>query len=229
MNTQTQKLAVVLLLTGISIDHGKADSLWVKNATNEHSMFADKLASRVGDIITIVVQENTAAANSLNLTTARSSTGTQENMLTNLVNQFITALPGSILGKNKVTAALTKNGIPAAPTPAPISSTGLSTSYNGGGSITNSQTATSRAAVTVIDVLPNGNMVIEGVRLVRFSREAQFASLRGVVRKVDVQSDNTVISTNIADAQVEFVSEGELTDAQKQGWLLRLAGKVNPI
>ena len=229
MNIPIRKLALVLLLAGAPGAPGHADSLWVKNATNEHSMFADKLASRVGDIVTIVIQENTTATNALNLTTARSSTGTQENMLTNLVNQFITALPGSLLGKNKLTSALTSNGVPAAPTPGPISSTGLSTSYNGGGSITNSQVVTSRAAVTVIDVLPNGNMVIEGVRLVRFSKEAQFASLRGVVRKVDVQSDNTVLSTNIADAQVEFVSEGTLTDAQKQGWLLRLAGKVNPI
>lgn len=150
-------------------------------------------------------------------------------MLTNLVNQFVTALPGSILGKNKVTGSLAKNGLPTAPTPGPFSSTGMSTSYNGGGSITNSQTVNSQAAVTVIDVLPNGNMVIEGVRLVRFSKEAQFASLRGIVRKADIQSGNTVLSTNIADAQVEFVSEGSLTDAQKQGWLLRLAGKVNPI
>ena len=82
--------------------------------------------------------------------------------------------------------------------------------------------------MTVIDVLPNGNMVVEGVRLVRFSGETQYASLRGIVRPVDVQKDNTVLSTNIADAQVEFVSEGSLTEAQKKGWLLRLANKASP-
>jgi flagellar L-ring protein precursor FlgH len=71
-------------------------------------------------------------------------------------------------------------------------------------------------------------MVVEGVRLLRFSGETQFASLRGVIRRADVQSNNTVLSTNIADAQIEFVSEGSLTDAQKQGWLLRLTNKANP-
>ena len=229
MIIHTRKLALFFFLAALANESGHADSLWVKNATNEHSMFADKLATRVGDILTIVVQESAATTNSLNLTTARASTANQENMLTNLVNQFVSALPGSILGNNKVTQSLAKNGVPGAPTPGPFSSTNLTSSYNGGGSITNSQTVNSQAAVTVIDVLPNGNMVIEGVRLVRFSKEAQFASLRGVVRKADVQANNTVISTNIADAQVEFVSEGSLTDAQKQGWLLRLAGKVNPI
>jgi flagellar L-ring protein FlgH len=229
MIIHTRKLALVLLLTALPDKTTRADSLWVKNATNEHNMFADKLATRVGDILTIVVQESASATNSLNLTTARTSTANQENMLTNLVNQFITALPTSILGNNKATQSMAKNGIPNAPTPGPFSSTNLTSSYNGGGSITNSQVVNSTAAVTVIDVLPNGNMVIEGVRLVRFSKEAQFASLRGVVRKADVQANNTVVSTNIADAQVEFVSEGSLTDAQKQGWLLRLAGHINPI
>jgi len=60
------------------------------------------------------------------------------------------------------------------------------------------------------------------------AQESQYASIRGVVRQADVQKDNTVLSTNIADAQVEFVPEGDLTDAQKKGWLLRFYDKIKP-
>lgn len=205
-----------------------AGSLWNENSTNERGMFADKRAHRVGDIVTIVVQENTVASNAIELKTAREASAGTGNFVTNLINQFISALPASILGKNNVTDSLAKSRVPGTSVSVPVVAADGSTEYKGGGTITNRQTATSRAAVTVIDVLPNGNMVVEGVRLVRFSGETQYASLRGVLRPADVLKDNTVLSTNIADAQIEFVSEGSLTEAQRKGWLLRLANKVSP-
>lgn len=220
------QLTFTLATTCVCATSALADSLWKEAVTNERGMFADKRANRVGDIVTIVVQENTVANNSLVLKTAREAKAGNGNPLLNLVNQFISALPTSILGKNRITDELTKANVPTLTVP-PID-VGGSTEYKGGGDITNRQIVTARAAVTVIDVLPNGNMVVEGVRLVRFSGETQYASLRGVLRPADVQRDNTVLSTNIADAQVEFVSEGSLTEAQKKGWLLRLANKVSP-
>ncbi|MGB8169835.1 MAG: flagellar basal body L-ring protein FlgH, partial [Chthoniobacteraceae bacterium] len=83
-------------------------------------------------------------------------------------------------------------------------------------------------AVQIIDVLPNGNLVFEGIRQISFSKERQFASLRGVIRPYDIQQDNTVISSNVADARIDIVAEGVLTDAQKKGWLLRLNDKLSP-
>ena len=90
------------------------------------------------------------------------------------------------------------------------------------------QTITARSAVQVIDVLPNGNLVVEGTREISFSKERQFVSLHGIIRPYDIQPDNTVASSNVADAQIQVISEGELTDAQKKGWLLRLNDKINP-
>jgi flagellar L-ring protein precursor FlgH len=206
-----------------------AGSLWNASTTNERGMFADKRAHRVGDIVTIVVQENTVATNSVETKTAREAkAGAGTNPLLNLLNQFIAAVPATVLGKNRLTDELTKARVPGANLTIPAVDVAGQSEYKGGGEITNRQTASSRAAVTVIDVLPNGNMVLEGVRLVRFSGETQFASLRGIVRPTDVQKDNTVLSTNIADAQIEFVSEGTLSEAQKKGWLLRLTNKVSP-
>lgn len=224
----TLHLSLIALLGCQFTSSSMAGSLWNERSTNERGMYADKVARRVGDIITIVVQENTVGSNSLELKTSKTAGAQTGNPLTNLLNQFITALPATILGKNKLTDAMVKNNLPGATTTVPAVDASGTVEYKGGGDITNRQTATSRAAVTVIDVLPNGNMVVEGVRLVRFSGESQFASLRGIIRPWDVQKDNTVLSTNVADAQIEFVSEGTLSEAQRKGWLLRLANKVSP-
>ena len=73
-------------------------------------------------------------------------------------------------------------------------------------------------------------MVIWSSRARAWSRsgETQYVVLHGLVRPDDVTSVNTVLSTNIADARVEFISEGSLTDAQKRGWLSKLYEKLRP-
>ena len=78
------------------------------------------------------------------------------------------------------------------------------------------------------DVLPNGNFVIEGVRLVTFSGETQYIVLHGIIRPDDIGSDNTVNSTNIAEARVEVVSRAPSTDAEKQGWFSKLYEMLRP-
>jgi len=201
-----------------------AGSLWREGITDERGMCADKRAKRIGDIVTVVVSENAALTNTLNLTTNKKST-TDTNVVSNMVNQFITAVPNTLLGR--VLQSGQKQGSIIAPTPAPLAVSGTN-SFTGGGAIQNSQTVTTSAAVTVVDVLPNGNLVIEGIREVTFSKERQFVSLHGIIRPYDINPDNTVASVNIAEARVQVVSEGSLTDSQKKGWLLKLNEKINP-
>ena len=202
-----------------------AGSLWREGYTDERGMFADKRAKRIGDIVTIVVDESASLTNSLDLKTAKTSTSGVEGVVSNIVNQFLTGLPATVLGKKLITTATNNNiVIPTAPT-LPVSG---ANSYSGGGSIENKQVITARAAVQVIDILPNGNLVVEGLREISFSKERQFVSLHGIVRPYDILPDNTVLSSNVADAQIQVVSEGTLTDAQRKGWLLRFNDKVNP-
>ncbi len=78
------------------------------------------------------------------------------------------------------------------------------------------------------DVLPNGNLVIQGVRRVVSAGETQHVVLHGIVRSDDISPANTVASSNVADARVEFINEGSLTDAQKKGWLTKLYEKLRP-
>ncbi len=171
-------------------------------------MFADKTASQVGDILTIIVSESTTMKNEIKTTTDKVAG------IDNTVTQFLYS--AAVDKVTTVGGEFPKTKIDGKNT------------YTGGGKIENSNTLNARAAVTVIDVLPNGNLVIEGARMISYSGETRFAILRGVVRPYDISTENTVASTNIADAQVEFISEGELTDAQKKGWLLRFNDFVNP-
>ena len=196
--------ALVLLLLWLARGVARADSVWPANGRAPKSMYADHKAGATGDILTIVVAESVAAQNS------QSKKSTRESSLEDAISKFIYSglathggeLPGmSELGKS---------------------------SYSGGGDISNTQSLSSRAAVLVTDVLPNGNLVIEGVRVVRFSGETQYVVLHGVVRPDDITRDNTVISSSIADARVEFYSEGALTDAQKRGWLAKVYEKLRP-
>lgn len=221
-------------LTGaliLAVCPAEAGSLWKDGVTDERGMFADKRARRVGDIVTIVVQETATLSNSLRLKTDKTSNAGVEGVASNLLNQFLGNLPSKLFGK-QIQQGMQQN-LPAGSNPITIPSLPAlpvsgANDYTGGGEIKNSQTIATRAAVQIIDVLPNGNLVFEGIRQISFSKERQFASLRGVIRPYDIQQDNTVISSNIADAKIDIVAEGVLTDAQKKGWLLRLNDKINP-
>ena len=180
-----------------------AGSLWTAGA-GERGMYADHKAARSGDILTIVVSESVAAQSS------QSTKSSRDSSIADAVTSFLYPSTG-----------LHKGALPS------IQIAGKA-AYNGGGDVSNNQSLTSRAAVLVTDVLPNGNLVIEGARVVTFSGETQYVVLHGLVRIDDVASDNTVQSSNIADARVEFISEGSLTDAEKRGWLTKLYEKLRP-
>lgn len=215
---------LAILLFANTVLPVRGGSLWKDGITDERGMFADKRAKRVGDIVTIIVQESASVSNTLRTKTDKDAKSSVTGIASNLVNQFLGNVPSKLFNK-EVREALPRNA--TVPEPPPLPTNG-SNNFTGGGEIRNSQTITTRCAVQIIDTLPNGNLVVEGLREVAFSKERQFASLRGIIRPYDIMQDNTVASSNIADARVEIVSEGTLTEAQKKGWLLRLNDKFNP-
>lgn len=201
-------LLQALTVAGLSMLPVSAESLWTAPGNSERPMFSDRKAARVGDILTVVVQETAATQSS-----QKKSTNSGANVDAG-VEQFLFPSSVSRLG--------THNGsLPA------IKLAG-SNDFTGGGEVNNTQSLNARAAVLVTDVLPNGNLVIEGVRRVISGGETQHVVLHGLVRSDDVSSGNTVLSSNIADARVEFINEGTLTDAQKKGWLTKLYEKLRP-
>lgn len=213
----------------------QANSLWVKAGNTEQSMFADKVARGIGDILTIVVDENTTTTQDADLLTRDEFQGGGGIGIAfnQFFNQFLQAAP-RLFGLATGPTTTDENGNASIPVGGsnnitiPTLDLASSGEWNAGGRTANKLTVSNRTAVTVVDVLPNGNLVVEGAKIIRTGVEDQYAYMRGVVRPVDIEADNTILSTKIADAQVEFIPAGELTEAQKKGWLLRAWEKVKP-
>lgn len=183
-----------------------AQSLYKPGSSRK--LAADKRATNVGDIISILVQEaNTAQKD--NSTKTSKTTG-------------IDAAIQSFLFSPDASGLMTHNGR------LPAMKMASSQNFDGGGSINNSERITARIAVRVVDVLPNNNLVIEGTRKTAFSGETQEAILRGVVRMQDIMANNTVFSYNVADATIKYVSNGTISDNQRKGWFTKVWEKVTP-
>ena len=192
----------------------QATSLWSKSSNSQRGMFGGKRAYSVGDLITIDVAESSSLAASQN------SVRNRQLEVQNAVTQFLYA--NSKLGTHN-------GGLPG-------TQIETQSSNQGGGSIANTQDLKGRVSVMVIDVLPNGVLVLEGARMVTFSGESYYAVLKGMVRQEDIgfgfkdglRYRNIVSSQYIADAQIEFVSKGSLNDAQKESWYQKLSSAINP-
>jgi len=192
----------------------QATSLWTKSSNSQRGMFGGKRAYSVGDLITIDVAESSSLAASQN------SVRNRQLEVESAVTQFLYA--NSKLGTHN-------GGLPG-------TQIETQSSNQGGGSIANTQDLKGRVSVVVIDVLPNGVLVLEGARMVTFSGESYYAVLKGMVRQEDIgfgfkdglRYRNIVSSQYIADAQIEFVSKGSLNDAQKESWYQKLSSAINP-
>ena len=199
------KIIVAALFTALAAS-SPAQSLWHDGAS--HPMYADKRGTSVGDILTIVVQENTAANKNNETATEKQSS------LTAAITSFLFS-PGA-------SAALTKGG------QLPAMAYNSDAKHVGKGAINNSESIVAHVAVKISDVLPNGNLVIEGRRETSFAGEHQTIILRGVVRADDVAADNTVLSYNVADATIQIIGKGSVSDSQNKGWFTRIWDELNP-
>jgi flagellar L-ring protein precursor FlgH len=183
-----------------------SQSLWHDEIARP--MFADKRATSVGDIITIVVSETTAASKNNATSTEKKSS--------------LSAAILSFLYPPSATGLLTKKGT------LPAMQYNSDVKHDGSGSINNSETVVAKIAVRIVDVLPNRNLVVEGRRETAFSGEKQTIVLRGTVRTDDVSSANTVFSYNVADATIQIIGKGTVSDEQRKGWFTRIWDKVTP-
>lgn len=203
MRTVPVFLILLLAATGLS-----ATSLWLSPRNNERGMFGSQTATRVGDILTVVVNETASLTASQTSSTNRSSSLDHE--------------IGQILYSAEALGWFTRNG------EFPSTELSGSSSSNGGGSLTNTRTVSARFAVSVIDVLPNGHLILEGVRQISYGGETYFMVLNGIVRPLDIAADNTIDSSTMADARLRFVSEGSISEAQKKAWLIRMNDRYFP-
>jgi flagellar L-ring protein precursor FlgH len=161
------------------------------------ALFENPVARHIGDTVTIVLSESTAAKKSATTNTAKSTNQT---------------LPGiSVLGK-----AVTIKGNPI--TSASIDD---SSKFAGEGDSAQSNSLTGYITCTVTRVLPNGNLYIRGEKWIGINQGSEYVRLSGVVRPIDIAPDNSVPSLKVGAANISYGGKGALADANNQGWLSR--------
>lgn len=175
----------------------EATSGAIYRAGTEVRLFEDLKAGRVGDILTVRLVERTDASKNSSTSTSKSSAATLDNPVA--------------FGR-----PVTADGVPILE-----GSLGGDRTFDGEGSSSQSNSLQGDITVTVVDRLPNGNLVISGEKWLTINQGEEFIRLTGVIRPYDIEPDNAVFSNRIADAQIAYSSKGVLAAANRMGWLSR--------
>jgi len=100
--------------------------------------------------------------------------------------------------------------------------------FSGSGATDQSNTLSGEVSVTVAAVYPNGTMLVQGQKRVTLNRGDEFVQIRGLIRAADIDANNRVPSTRVADAQIAYTGKGDVARASRQGWLGRFFSVVSP-
>ncbi len=168
------------------------------------SLFEDSRAARIGDILTIVLEERTSSSKSAETTIERDTS-------TELPNPTVF---GSVVDGNSDTT---------------LNSIDSETEFEATGESDQSNALSGTLTAVVADVLPNGVLLVQGEKWMNFNRGEEYLRVSGLVRKEDIGPDNTVSSLRLADARLAYSGTGEIADSNSVGWLARFfMHPVNP-
>jgi flagellar L-ring protein precursor FlgH len=174
----------------------------IYQAGQEMALFADLKARRVGDVLTVVLNEATTASKNAETKTSKTTA--------------ISDTGPTIFGKSIMTKGV------------PILDTTLSGShaFDGVGTASQGNSFVGSLTVTVTEVESNGNLVVVGDKNLKLNQGDEFIHISGVVRPADVATNNTVTSDKIADAHISYSGKGIIANANTMGWLTRFFNSV---
>lgn len=184
------------------INHAPPTAGAIYRAETDVRLFEDIKANRVGDILTVRLAEQTNASKNSQTSTSKSTEATLVNPTIFGVQPTYGGTPmfeGSLSGENN---------------------------FDGAGSSSQSNSLVGDITVTVVDRLPNGNLVIRGEKWVTLNQGREFIRLSGIIRPHDIETDNSLLSNRIANAQITYSSKGVLAAANKMGFVARFFNSV---
>jgi flagellar L-ring protein precursor FlgH len=178
-------------------------SLWPGERAN-NILFADRRARYINDIVTIIINESSTGENKADTNTSRDSTATA-----GIAGMTQASPDHRILSKYELGGS-------------------SQNSLKGKGNTTREGALQARITARVVNVLENGNLVIEGKRQLTVNEEDQFIIISGIVRPDDISSDNVVSSQYIANARIAYTGKGVINDKMRPGWFTRILDWVWP-
>lgn len=200
-------IAAVLLLCGGTTGANPAGDNGNKSWSMASRIYADRKARRIGDILTVTILESSTSAKNAKTTTKKTASAS---------GSASASLPMNGRTFNWGSSSL------------PAWALNSASAFDGGGTTANSDQFMANMSVTVRDVLPNGNLLIEGTRSVVIRDDRVTIVLSGMVRPDDLDNNNTVLSTAIADAAIRYSTSGTLANSQEKGLFFRLLDWLNP-
>jgi flagellar L-ring protein precursor FlgH len=179
----------------------QANSLWRPGA---RAFFKDQRANQIGDILTVTI--NIADTASLSNSTTRTRNNSESADTSNLLG-YERKLWERLPGNNNATLD-----------PTNLINLGSTSNSTGTGQITRNDTVALRVAAVVTQVLPNGNLVVQGTQEVRVNFETRVLQIAGVIRSQDIASNNEIPYDRIAEARIAYGGRGQITDMQQPRW-----------
>ncbi|XTZ40464.1 flagellar basal body L-ring protein FlgH [Salmonella enterica] len=167
-------------------------------------MFEDRRPRNIGDTLTIVLQENVSASKSSSANASRDGS-------TDVAFDATPSMLAGLVGGGKADASISGNN-----------------DFTGKGGAAAKNTFNGTITVTVKQVLENGNLAVVGEKQIAINQGTEFIRFSGIVNPRTISGSNTVISTQVADARIEYVGNGYINEAQQMGWLQRMFLNLSP-
>lgn len=181
-------------------------SLWT-NA--QGGLLSDVKGRYVGDIVTVAIFERASASKEASTSAGRKSSASGGISRLFGLEKSIATINSSIDPERMISANYENN-------------------FSGSGSTTRKEDLVATITTQVVEVLPNGNLRIDGSKNVIVNNEEQIIRLAGIVRPTDITAGNVVDSKHILDARIAYTGKGVISDKQRQGWLVRILDNITP-
>lgn len=175
-------------------------------------LFQDFRARKTGDVITILIEEDLKGEKNVETNTDKESE----------ISSGIGGVFGTGLANMLSPAGTTVSD------PTTMFTGSSKDTFKGTGKTSRDANLKGTVSARVVDVFPDGNLMVEGTRELKINNESQYLILTGIVRPKDIKSDNTISSTKLADARISYTGGGALSEKTNPGWFSRLLGVFAP-
>jgi len=208
MNRKIISAIIFILFVSCAAQNLSADSIWAKRDKNKKDLYADAKARHIGDVITIIISEESKVDNKqnrdLSKSTARSIDFDGELGIGTTNHNILPRVPGINMSAKS------------------------SNTLNGKADYKDERSFTDSITVVVVDIMPNNNLVVTGTRTREISGDKQVIEVSGIVRPTDIAYDNTIKSEQIANFSIITKNTGIAAEFNKPGWMGRFMDIVWP-